>query len=88
MTAAEYLNGVIRLGLRSNAKIEELCKDFHIHIQWLINKAECELCGAPHAIMSDGMVVTKIAYFFSGQETPSEKDKRFIEHFKQEFLSR
>lgn len=88
MTAEEYINGVIRTHLRTNTKIEQLCQDYHINVGWHINKGECELCGAPHAVMSDGNTVVKLAYFFSGGETPSEKDKRFIEHFKQEFLSR
>jgi hypothetical protein len=89
MTAKEYLNGVVRTYRRVNTRIEELCNEYQIHIDWLINKAECELCGAPHAIITDpgAPVVLKIAYFFSGNNIPSEKDKRFIDHFKQEFLS-
>jgi hypothetical protein len=89
MTVKEYIDGVVRVYRRTNARIEELCKEYQIHIDWLINKAECELCGAPHAIMTgpDAPVVLKIAFFFSGNDTPSEKDKRFIEHFKQDFLA-
>ena len=88
LTAEEYAGGVVRLALRTNATPMAICKEMKYHCQWMVNKAECELCGAPHAIFSDPdqPLVMKINFYFSGAAEPSEKDVQFIREFKQNFF--
>jgi hypothetical protein len=88
LTATEYINGVIRRIHKTNISMEELCKQAEINPSWGINKSECELCGAPHAIMSndDASQIQHILFFFSGTNEPSEKDLHFIEEFRQKLF--
>ena len=88
MTALEYLDGVVCLNRKENVKPEERLLEFGIHIDWMINKASCELCGAPHAVISDpAKVLIDIRFFFSGKNSPSKKDTQFISCFRNELLS-
>ena len=84
MTVEEYIDGVIRCLEKTNKPIDKICIDKKFDINWLINKSECELCGAPHAVFShpDGLSVTYILFFFSGSLQPSEKDEQFIQEFR------
>ena len=87
LTAEEYAGGVVKKLMRTNATPITICKDLGYHGDWMVNKAECELCGAPHAVFSepDNPVVMKTTFFFSGTAELSEKDAQFIQEFKQDF---
>lgn len=84
MSVEEYINGVIRRIEKTNKHIKEICREKKFHIQWLVSKAYCELCGAPHAVFSDfdTNMVVHILFFFSGAEVVSEKDEQFIQEFQ------
>jgi len=88
LTAEEYAGGVVNQLRRTNATPATTCKELKFHVDWMVNKAECELCGAPHAIFSDAddPVVVKVNFFFSGTNELSEKDSQFIQEFKQNFF--
>lgn len=84
MTIKEFVDGVIRRLQRTNKPLEDICLEKEFNINWFINKALCELCGAPHAIFSDpdALAVVHILFFFSGDVIPSEMDKQFIKEFR------
>jgi hypothetical protein len=84
MSVEEYVDGVIRRLERTNKHLSDICIEKKIHIQWVVNQANCELCGAPHAVFSDpdASFVVHILFFFSGSTEPSEKDRQFIQEFK------
>jgi len=88
MSTKEYVDGVIRRLEKTNKPLEEICKEKKFHIDWLINKSQCELCGAPHAVFSDPStkMVVHILFFFSGHRESSEKDKRFIQDFRHQLF--
>ena len=85
MTAEEYINGVIRHIERTNKQTSSICEERNLQVSWLVNRAYCELCGAPHAVFSDkdAAAVLHTLFFFSGTLEPSEKDLHFIEEFKE-----
>ncbi len=88
MTVEEYIDGVFRKTVRTNDSSIEIAKQIDINPLNRINKSECELCGAPHAIFTDSnKKVTMVRFFFSGLNKPSEKDSQFIKHFRRNFLS-
>ncbi len=88
MTIEEYVEGVIRRLEKTNKQLKEICIENNFNIDWLINKAECELCGAPHAVFShpDALSVVHILFFFSSSNKPSEKDLQFIQDFQQKLF--
>lgn len=90
MTIKEFVDGVIRRLKKTNKPLEDICKERKFRVDWLVNKACCELCGAPHAIFSDPdrLDVLRILFFFSGDERPSEKDERFIQEFRHNLFYR
>ena len=89
LTAEEYAHGVVKKLMRTNATPIAICKEMGYHVDWMVNKAECEICGAPHAVFSDNPdapLVVKTTFFFSGTRKLSEKDMQFIQEFKQDFF--
>lgn len=89
MTAGEYAAGVVNRKKNINSSPEQQANDLGLSSlpELRINKANCELCGAPHAVLSVGNKVTDTIFFFSGSNVPDEQDKRFIEDFRKRFFS-
>ena len=92
MTAEEYVECVLRNRLRSNKPAAVILSHLGLQDKWVVNQSCCELCGAPHGIWTlpneQPANVLCIRYFYSGGETPTEKDKRFVQEFKSRFFSR
>lgn len=90
MTAAEYVEAVVRPILRLNITTKTIIKKCKYDEDGKVNKSKCELCGAPHAVWSkDGdEEVTRVHFFYSGNNKPSDKDDAFINEFRSSFLSR
>ena len=89
LTCEEYVEGVIRRLERTNDSFEQICTTYNLHPAWMINRADCELCGAPHVVCSDEQrtkCIEWIAFYFSGTIKPTERDVSFIEEFKRKFL--
>ena len=88
MTIYEYVDSVYRKTIRTNDKTDKLIVDLGISVIAEVNKSECELCGAPHAVLSVDKKVGGVRFFFSATEQPSRKDEEFINHFRRDFFSR
>lgn len=89
MTVLEYVNGVIRRLFRTNETARQICARLGWEESFYVNRSYCELCGAPHAVFSYKSMdsVVRLAYFFSGNDKPCEKDVRFIDDFRRKFLA-
>jgi hypothetical protein len=89
MTTGEYAAGVVNREKRTNASPNEQARllGFTTMSEVCVNKADCELCGAPHAIFSLNGKVTDAKFFFSGSNIPDQQDKKFIEDFRRRFFS-
>ena len=89
MTMEEYIDGVYRKTVRTNEPAQLITLKLELELSNHVNKSECELCGAPHAVFSnDAGKVMAIKFFFSALDKPSEKDVQFINHFRRDFFNR
>ena len=89
MTMEEYIDGVYRKTIKTNEPCQLLTLQLQLELSNWVNKSECELCGAPHAVFSnDSGRVTDVKFFFSALDKPSEKDVQFINHFRRDFFGR
>jgi len=88
MSVIEYIDGVIRRNIRTNKPTNELATELGLEVNWLVNQAPCELCGAPHAVFShpDHNDVVHVSFFFSGRPESSERDRRFVADFRENLV--
>jgi hypothetical protein len=87
MTVNDYIDKILRQQICSNKPSEAICEEFGFNPSSYVSKAECELCGAPHAVISTDNSLISIVFFFSGTKNLSEKDTEFINFFQRKYLT-
>lgn len=87
VSAPEYATKVVSRKSKTNKTEAEMAHSLGLKTNWLVGKSDCELCGAPHAVVSYGGKIVMVMFYHSGSNEPSELDIRFIEDFKARFFA-